>query len=76
MRLQEKGAKTEQELRMKEQELTQPIIQKLRTIIAETAKSKGYQVILEKNENTVLFSQEKDDLTSEVIEKFNKGNKG
>lgn len=76
MKLQEKGAKTEQELHMREQELTQPILVKLRTVITDLAKKKGYRMILEKNENTVLFSQDNDDLTSEVISTFNTGKSG
>ena len=45
-------------------------------IISDVAKQKGYNLVLEKNENTVLFSQEKDDLTTDVISKFNQQNKG
>lgn len=76
MKFQESGVKIQQELMAKEQELTKPIVQKMRAIIAELSKAKGYNVVLEKNENTVLFSEEKDDLTQEVITKFNQGNKG
>ncbi len=75
LKLQEKAGKTEIELRQKEQSLTQPIIGKLREIIAHLAKEKGYTMVLEKNENTVLFSQDKDDLTSEVISNYNSGKK-
>jgi outer membrane protein len=72
MKLQESTARSQAELQQKERELTKPIIDKLREIIAELAKSKGYAVVLEKNENTVLFSQDKDDLTQQVVDKFNK----
>jgi outer membrane protein len=71
-KLQQKGMETEQELRMKEQQLTQPIITKLRSLVSEQAKKKGYSMVLEKNENTVLYSQDKDDLTQEVINFYNK----
>jgi outer membrane protein len=71
-KLQQEGMETEQELRMKEQQLTQPIINKLRGIVSDQAKKKGYSMVLEKNENTVLFSQDKDDLTSEVVSAYNK----
>jgi outer membrane protein len=72
MKLQEGTARSQAELQQKERDLTKPIIDKLRQIIAELAKQKGYSVVLEKNENTVLFSQEKDDLTQQVVETFNK----
>ena len=48
----------------------------MRAVISDLAKRKGYAVILEKNENTVLFSLEKDDLTEEVVTTYNKGGKG
>lgn len=75
MKLQETTARSQADIQKREQELTQPIIGKLRDVIQETAKKKGYALVLEKNENTVLYSQEKDDLTSEVISIYNKGNK-
>ncbi|MEN9723206.1 MAG: hypothetical protein RJB38_1192 [Pseudomonadota bacterium] len=76
MKFQEFTAKSQQEIAQKEQELTLPIIQKLRSVIQDLAKTKGYSVILEKNENTVLFSLDKDDLTDEVIKLFNSQSKG
>ncbi len=71
MKFQETTARSQQEIQQKEQDLTAPIITGLRSIIGETAKKKGYSVILEKNENNVLYSQEKDDLTAEIISTFN-----
>ncbi len=76
MKFQETTQRSQMEIQQKEQELTQPIIQKLRALIADTAKKKNYTLVLEKNENTVLYSQEKDDLTTEVVTLFNKNNKG
>ena len=76
MKFQETTGRSQQEIQVKERELTEPIIVKLRGLIGEIAKQKGYGVVLEKNENTVLFSQEKDDLTTEVVNAYNKGNKG
>lgn len=71
-KLQENMARSQGELQQKELELTQPILAKLRGVIAEIAKQKNLTMVLEKNENTVLFSQEKDDLTSDVIASYNK----
>lgn len=75
MKLQEKVSRSQQEIQAKEHELTEPIIVKLKEIVKETAKKRNLSVVLEKNENTVLFSQEKDDLTEEVISTYNKNNK-
>jgi outer membrane protein len=76
MKFQELTQRSQSEIQQKEAELTQPIIGKLREIIADMAKKKSLTVVLEKNENTVLFSQEKDDLTEELISTFNKQHKG
>ena len=72
MKFQQMRQQTLQELQTKEQELTAPILAKLRGIIGDMAKQKGYSIVLEKNENTVLFSQDKDDLTGDVIGIYNK----
>jgi outer membrane protein len=75
MKFQELTARSQSEIQQKERDLTQPLIVKLRGIIAETAKKKDYSLVLEKNENTVLYSLEKDDLTSDVISQFDKQSK-
>jgi outer membrane protein len=72
MKFQELTARSQTEIQQKERDLTQPIIGKIRGIIAETAKKRSYTVVLEKNENNVLFSLEKDDLTNDVISAFDK----
>lgn len=72
MKFQEATQRSQAEINQKERELTEPILNRLRTVISTVAKDKGYQMILEKNENTVLFSEEKDDLTETVITAFNK----
>lgn len=76
MKFQELTQRSQSEIAQKEAELTQPLIKKLREIISETAKKKNFTVILERNENTVLYFQEKDDITDEVIAQFNQKNKG
>ncbi len=72
MKLQEITARSQGEIQQKEHELTLPIISRLREIISEVAKQKGYSVVLERNENMVLYSLDKDDLTEEVIGIYNK----
>ncbi|OFZ52691.1 MAG: hypothetical protein A2428_08840 [Bdellovibrionales bacterium RIFOXYC1_FULL_54_43] len=72
MKFQELTARSQAEIQQKEQELTRPIINRLRTVIGDLAKQRGYTVVLEKNENTVLYSMDKDDLTGDVISSYNK----
>lgn len=72
MKFQEVTARYQSEIQRKEQELTDPIVKKLRKIIKDVAEKKGYVMVFEKNENTVLYSPDKDDLTDEVITAYNK----
>jgi len=75
IKFQELTARSQAEIQQKERDLTQPIITKLRNIISDTAKKHEYSVVLEKNENSVLYSQDKDDITNEVITNFDKQSK-
>ncbi len=76
MKFQEKTARSQGEIQAKERELTEPLLKNIRKVISELAKQKGYSVILEKSEGSVLFSLEKDDLTAEVVSTVNKQTKG
>ena len=67
MKYQELLQKSQSEIQKREQEMSAPIIAKIREKVAEIAKKKGYSLVLEKNENVVIFSVEKDDLTEEVM---------
>lgn len=71
MELQKEAAESQMELQKRERELTKPIIDELRAVIEGIGKEKGLTLILEKNEGAVLFSQGGEDLTENVIEKFN-----
>ena len=64
--------KSQFDIQNRERQLTEPIILKLKGIVEDLGAKQGYTMILEKNENNVLFSQKKDDLTEEVIKLFNK----
>jgi len=72
MALQEKTARSQMEIQRREQELTKPIVERLRKVISGMAKKRGYSLVLERNENNVLYSLAKDDLTEEVIKGYNK----
>lgn len=67
MKYQELVQRSQTEIQKKEQEMSEPIIRKIREKVNEIAKKKGYQLVLEKNDSVVLFSMEKDDLTEEVM---------
>ena len=75
MELQKEAAESQMELQKRERELTKPIIDELRGVIESIGKEKGLTLILERNEGAVLFSQGEEDLTEQVIEKFNSSSK-
>ena len=71
MKYQELLQKSQAEIQKKEQEMSEPIIRKIREKVAEIAKKKNYSLVLEKNENVVIYSDAKDDLTEEVMKAIN-----
>lgn len=80
--LQERGMKLQQtrfqaqtELQQKEADLTSPIVKKMKEEIKSLAAKKGYTLVLDKNETNVLFSQDADDLTGDLVSTFNSKNK-
>lgn len=75
MKFQQYTQQSQMDIQQKERELTAPIIDGLKAIISETAKSKGYTTVLEKSETTVLFSLDRDDLTQEIVATYDKKHK-
>ncbi|MEN0059000.1 MAG: OmpH family outer membrane protein [Bdellovibrio sp.] len=63
--------KSQLEIQKKERELTAPILEKMKKVIAKIAKEKGYSLVLE-NSQMVLYSTPEADLTDEVIKAFEK----
>ena len=59
-------------LQKREQELTKPILEKLQEVLDKVAKDAGYTMVLEKNEQSVLWAKKDVDLTDEVVKAFEK----
>ncbi|MCM0606716.1 MAG: OmpH family outer membrane protein [Xanthomonadaceae bacterium] len=72
MKFQEKTARSQTDIQKKEQELTLPIVTALKKIVHGIATERQMALVLENNENTILFSLDKDDITTEVINQYNK----
>ncbi len=64
--LRELEAKSHQEFQKKDQEVSEPIIRKLRNLVSKISKEKGYTLVLDGNESNVIYS-ETDDITAEVV---------
>jgi outer membrane protein len=71
MELQQTFMKEQQELEQLQQKELSVITGKMRETIAEIGKKGGYTLILEIQENRLLFAQDHLDLTNEVIRRYN-----
>lgn len=71
MELQEAFMKEQGELQRLERETLGKIMKKMRKVIDGIGRKGGYTMILEVNENRLLFAQDHLDLTNEVIRKYN-----
>jgi outer membrane protein len=69
MELREKNL---QELAKKDRELSQPMIKKLNTVIADIAKKDSYTMILHKNDQNLVWATPDTDITDEVIKALEK----
>jgi outer membrane protein len=72
MKYRELVGKNQVEIQKKERDLTAPILEKMRTIIDKMAKNDSYTVILEKNEQSVLWVKGDIDITEKVVAEFEK----
>jgi len=63
--------KSQVEIQKKERELTAPILDKMKKVIAKLAKDKGYSMVIE-NSQMVLYATPDADLTEDVIKAFEK----
>ncbi len=68
--LQNKLAQSQMNIQKREQELTKPILDRILNIANEIGTKKGYDLILQKNEVSVLWGKSSLDLTQEVIKKI------
>jgi outer membrane protein len=67
---------SQQELQIKDRELTGRILEELRQVIQQIGEQGNYTVILEGNNTVVLYGAKSIDLTEEVIKAYNtKGSK-
>lgn len=63
--------KSQMEIQKKERELTAPILEKMKKVIAKLAKDKGYSMVIE-NTQMILYTDGTGDLTNDVVTAFEK----
>jgi len=68
--LQQEGMQAQQEFQKKDQQLSGPILEKLKRTVGEVAKAKGYTMVIDTNENAVFYHEAKDNITDDVIKKY------
>ncbi|MBC7467550.1 MAG: OmpH family outer membrane protein [Bdellovibrio sp.] len=66
--------KAQQELQKREADLLQPIVEKMKKVIAGLAKEKGLSMVIQSNQNAqiVLFATPESDITEDVVKAFDK----
>ena len=71
--LQQKKMEAERSLKTKEVNLSNPIIEKIEKIVSDLAKERGYNLVLERSQGAVVFASQSQDITQEVVTRYNKG---
>jgi len=64
-----------EELRMKDNDFTRKILDEIVKIVGKIGEEKGYTVIFEKNESSLIYASEQIDLTDQVIKNYNQSKK-
>ncbi len=68
MAFEESKMRNQQEFQKRDQEISEPIIKKLRSIVSDVAKEKGYTLVIDTN--SVVYAETSDDITGEVIKRY------
>jgi len=67
---------SESQMQKRQMELTQPIIDNLRGVIADIASNAKYDLVYEKNQSMIFFASNAKDITDEAIASYDEKNKG
>lgn len=68
MKLRETEAKNSSKFQERDQEVSAPIIKKIRDIVAAISKEKGYTLVIDGG--NVVYAQNQDDITAEVVKRY------
>ncbi len=68
MKLRESEAQNSQKFQERDQEVSGPIIKKIREIVAQISKEKGYTLVIDGG--NVIYAQDQDDITAEVVKRY------
>lgn len=68
MKLREQEAKSQARFQERDQEISGPIVKKIREVVAQISKDKGYTLVIDTG--SVIFAQDQDDITQEVVKRY------
>jgi len=71
VKLQQSYVEFQQELAAKEAELTGGILEKMQEIMQRIGQAEGYTIVLEANESGVVWTPSNQDLTDQLIQRYN-----
>lgn len=71
LQLQKSMSDYQNELMGKQSKMAGQILQNLKKIVGDLGQKEGYSLIFENSQETVLFAQQADDLTSRVVSLYN-----
>lgn len=72
MKYQQLMGRSQQEISVKEREVTLPILKKLKLTIDKISKDGKYDMVFEKSEQSILYAKASLDLTDQVVKAFEK----
>ena len=70
--IENQGQGMEQQLKLDQARLTQPLLQKFAEIIDEIGRSEGFSLILDRQDPGIMYSREALDITDLAVAEFNK----
>jgi outer membrane protein len=68
MKLRESEAKNQQKFQERDQEISGPIVKRIREVVAQISKEKGYTLVIDGG--NVIYAQDQDDITQEVVKRY------
>jgi outer membrane protein len=70
MELRETEAKSSSNFQKRDQEVSEPIIKKIKNLVAKLSKDRSYSLVIDGNENVVIYSGNTDDITDDIIKLY------
>lgn len=72
LEVQQKLAAFHQEMGVREERLTQAALKQLKQIVADVGRERNYSLVLETSQDVVLYQASGDDITDEVMSRFDR----